>query len=514
MQRIFDEQTAYKLRAYIVRNTPEVKQMPDPGISMAVVNASDSCALTCPNCLFSAALVKKMFKGAPPSLNSGQIKKFVELMNEGGLELLVFSGGGESYENLDAMCYAVEYLRHIREVVTITSGYFAKDQETTKYVLDRLTNAMRRGNALRSRSELDFTLRISFDTFHNVPIEQIVHLIEYAENRSGDGVRIRPIIRTLLDPQQNLDVKLADILGRKLFPEKDQNDPVMNLPIIDGFPTRWLIGNGSEIPVIYKPTYFLGFAKKQTHCYIPGTSWRDVKTAEEAHDGFFNLSLRGIQGEGHNFYETVLRGHAFWLTELGGRKNVITPKNQKAKRLAIYVPADGRMIINASSPDSWRQVETVVSWKDYWKEVSSDVLQQVVVLEPTDVLLTYAREVEPEIDSVLDARNFVFQIPYSVMETSALRLYLSIRILKKHVLQGMQLSDPIVSAIVNTPLDDLKKAYEAARKVKKLDNGEQVHKLNVIDSIVGNQESIWTMGNVSLEKDFFDFIKNLKSFTH
>lgn len=490
MHTLFNRENAHLLRAYLARHTPELGSIRDPGVSVAVINAADQCALTCPNCLYSAALAKKVFDGSPPYLRMEQMQRFVELMNDAGAELLVFSGGGESYENLEVMCYAVEHMHHIRQVVTITSAYFAESPEATARMLDRLTDAMRRGNMHRG-SEITFTLRISYDTFHNVPIEYILHTIRYALANSRDGVNIRPIIRTILDPSENMDIHLAEQLSAKLVPGKDPNDPTRHLPIIDAFPTRWLCIGDLEIPVIYKPTYFLGLAAGRVNREVPGTSWREVKAAEETVGRFFNLSRRGVQGEGHNFYETILRGYKHWSSVLGSVPYYLTPCAQQSKRLSVYLPADGRMIINASAPDSWQSVEVVNSWVGYWERVSADLLQRTAVTQPTETLLTYAREVEPEIEAVLDGRNFVFQVPYSAMETGALRLYLTVRLLQGRATNGVQFADPVVRQLVQIQPSELIGAYRMARITQSEETLSRPKPL-VIDPIIGNQASIWS----------------------
>lgn len=504
---MFTEKNAHMLRHYLAQRVPEVKSYYNPEVSVMVVNAADQCALTCPNCLFSAAMAKKVFNGDPPRITMTQIQNFVKVMNEAKAELLVFSGGGESYENMDVMCYAVENLKNIRDVVTITSAYFATTEETTSLMLDKFIEAIRRGNKMRGR-DITFTLRISYDTFHNVPVENIVNVIKYALSRSGDGVHIRPIIRTILDPAQNLDLVLAKMLSAKLLPEKDPLNPIANLPIIDAFPTRWIVNDNMEIPVIYKPTYFLGFAKKISKQDIPGTSWRDVKKAEEIGDSFFNLSMRGGQGEGHNFYETILLGYSYWMATLNKATNYNTPRTSHCRKLSVYLPASGKMIINASSPDSWKPVESIPSWQDYWETISSDVLQLTATTQPTDILINYAREVEPNIEKLLDERNFVFQIAYTAMETAALRLYVTIRLLQNHAAHGVQFKNTVVHELISMNKSELVDAYNMARRLKITKETSTSSRYLVTDPIVGNQLSIWVNQN-NFELYTFTSLKEL-----
>jgi len=405
-------------------------------------------------------------------------------MAEARAEHLILTGGGESYANLPAMAMMLRGIPNLRQVVTVTSGYFADSADAASETLRFLKEGIRVGNLLHERTRVDFILRLSFDTFHRVPPASIVHAVRAAMSLNDDDVRFRPIIRTILDPAENLDRVLARDLGADLFPPKDPLDPVRGLPIIDGFPTRWLCTKEWEIPVIYKPVYFEGMAQNRRHVSIPGTSWMEIKAFEEEHGSIFNLSLRGSHGEGHNYYETVLRGHSHWQNQLSGVSRYNSLKRQDTKGLCVYVPADGRFFINASSPDSYMPIDSVVSWKIYRDVVIRDILQGTAVSRPTDDLVGLASEVRPKIREELDRRNFVFSAAHLAMETASLRLYLTIRLLQRETQAGFLFSDPLVNRLLSLNIEDLKAAFNAGSLALGLFVPAE-------DPIVGSEESVW-----------------------
>jgi len=489
MKNVFEIQHSQSTRKHIVHNTPEFESiLPVRTATAAVVNASDTCSLSCPHCLFSAAVVRKK-SIAPPAISMEQAVDFIELMNQAQLEHLIFSGGGESYENMPVMIYMLENLKSLKQVVTVTSCYFSSSENETSTIFAQLMSAIQRGNAKYNRGEISFILRISYDNSHDVPTESVVNAIRHFVSHSYDGIKLQVIVRTLLDPSENKDLILANSLQATLQPYKDSSNPLVNLPIIDGFPTRWLQVNGVSIPIIYKPTYFEGLAYKSKKNTIPGTSWREIKAVEEEFGNFFNLSLRGKNGEGHNYYQIVLKGYDYWRNSLGATLTYNTPKSQADKGYSIYLPADGRLFVNASSPDSHLPVSSVVSWKNFLALHEGDILQYYVITKPTDFIVDLAREAEPEIDDIINRRNFVFSLAYTSMETPALRLYLTIRLLQEYASEKQIIyEDKIVQKLVQTPKEDLILRYRNSNNTLSAITAKQsLYR----DPIVGNERSIY-----------------------
>jgi organic radical activating enzyme len=486
---MFFSESSYAFRKHLVQSTPEFLEVLTPKFAAAaVVNAADLCQLSCPHCLYAAAIVKRK-KVAPAAIKMNEAEQFVKIMNEAQLEHLIFSGGGESYENLPVMCYMLENLKYLRQLVTVTSCYFATSSEQTEQVFNSLVAAIQRGNQKWNRSEVQFILRISFDNSHDVPLESILNAINYTLNHSPLGVNMQVVVRTLLDPKENKDLTLAEKIGGILLPFKDNDLPTSGMPVIDGFPTRWIQVANKSMPVIYKPTYFEGLAYKGKYSQVPGTTWQEIKAVEELGDNFFNLSLRGRNGEGHNYYETVLGGYEYWSKNLKGEMFYNTPKSQLDKGFSIYLPADGRLFINASSPDSYLPVTRVASWKEFLKIHEVDVLQYFVVSRPTDELVALAKEVEPEIDIIIDRRNFVFSLAYTSLETAALRLYLTIRLLQLYAEKNsVTFSDELVQEIVSIPKSKLAEMYkQSGQTLNTIDAKQSLFR----DPIVGNERSIY-----------------------
>ncbi len=486
---LFNRERAVATRRHIVENCQGFWNFLSVAhVSAAVVNASDSCALSCPHCLYSAAVTKKKAV-APSAITFDQAVRFVQIMNEASLEHLIFSGGGESYENLPVMCYMLEHLVHLKQVVTVTSGYFATTPGQTTEVFDQLVAAIQRGNRRYGRGKVEFILRLSYDNSHDVPLTSIVNAINYALSSGYYGVEMKVVIRTLLNPKENKDVMLAEKLGGTLLPIKDNEQPTSGMPIIDGFPTRWIEVAGQSLPVIYKPTYFEGMAYKSKSQLIPGTSWQEIKAVEERFNNFFNLSLRGAQGQGHNFYQTVLKGYGFWTEKLEERLEYVTPRSQSEKGYSVYLPADGRLFINASAPDSYLPVTNVLSWNQFFKLQERDPLQNFVISVPTDKLVALAREVEPQIDEIIDRRNFVFSLAYTSMETPAIRLYLTIRLLQHSAAERhAHFTDPLVRELVSTPIPELQAAYKASdNTVSAIAAKQSLFR----DPIIGQEETVY-----------------------
>lgn len=477
------------MRKYLIEHTPEFHEsLKVRTAAAAVVNASDTCSLSCPHCLYAAALVKKKTI-APPEVTLEQAARFIEIMNQAGLEHLIFSGGGESYENLPVMCYMLENLVNLKQVVTVTSAYFATSVEQTSKVFDLLMSAIQRGNAKHGRDTVSFILRLSYDNSHNVPTDSIVFAVKHSLENSYSGVNMEIVIRTLLDPLENKDLLLAERLNGQVVPQKDPQNATTGMPIIDGFPTRWIAISDTSIPVIYKPTYFEGLSYKSKRNVIPGTSWQEIKAVEEEFDNFFNLSLRGKHGEGHNYYQTILKGYGFWLHTLYGVLHYNTPKSQADKGYSIYLPADGRLIVNASAPDSYVPVMSVSSWQHFLDMQARDILQYNAITYATDRLITLAREVEPNIDEIINRRNFVFSLAYTSMETPSLRLYLMIRMLQQFGSEmHANFTDQIVQEIVNTSKQDLIIAYQnSGNTLSTIEPKQSLFR----DPIIGNETSVY-----------------------
>lgn len=488
---IFRPDIAGALRRHIVRNTPEYESpstIPDD-VTVAVVNAADRCPLSCPHCMYAAPVVRKRYPAGAPRLADSQTERFVSLMNEAGAEHLVLTGGGESYDNLPAMTAMLRGMTNLRQVVTVTSGYFATSAEEAGAVLGTLVDAIKTGNVMHRRERVEFILRLSVDTFHRVALSTIAHAVRQAQGLTGTAVHFRPVVRTILDASENLDVALARELGAELLPAKDPSDPSKGIPIIDGFPTRWLCTSKWQIPVIYKPVYFEGLAHRRRSITVPGTSWLDIKTFEEEHGLMFNLSLRGPRGEGHNYYQTVLLGHSHWRDRLGEVRCYNTPKRQEDKGLCVYLPADGRLFVNASAPDSHIPVNLVPTWRGYRETMLRDVLQASAVSMPTADLVELAAEVRETIHQELKQHNFVFAAARLAMETAPLRLYLTIRLLQMEASKGLRFADPIVAGVLALKESELQAACRAEMRPSAHSSSE--------DPIIGNEASVWAQDDVN-----------------
>lgn len=281
---------------------------------------------------------------------------------------------------------------------------------------------------------------------------------------------------------------MAKRLNAKIMPSKNTIDPSTDLPVIDGFPTRWMCVNGKEIPIIYKPMYFEGFAEKRNDQVSQMGSWREIKRAEEFAGSSFNLSIRGTRGEGHNYYETIIKGFSHWQ-DLGEPYYYITPSDQEKKELCLYFPANERIAVNASCPDTAMKITDVSSWQDFLTKQYRDILQTVVISNPTDYIVKIAEEVEPTLQQQFDQRNFVFAVPRVTLEKPEARLYLTLRLLQQCHFKDILHNQPaVIQKLVNQPIQILIDTYNARPITTEMPRGKRF--LFPVDPIIGHEDSI------------------------
>lgn len=495
---IFDPLMAAMLRRYIYEHTPEF--MPNliyRKANVAVINADDKCPLKCTNCMYAAPVAQKIYGGNPPFVSLMEIRRFVELANQADIKLLVFSGGGESIENIEAIEYTLSHCATIEEVVIITSAYFAKSPASVEDIFERIIKAIKVGRRCREEKTLSLIFRISYDQFHQVPVEYIANLLRHIIKVTDSAVQVKGIVRTIYRTSGNHDLELAERLGANLLPHKNVGVPSVEPPVIDGFPTRWLVMDGHEIPIIYKPTYFEGLAKVRKIDDISSTSaasWQGVKQAEELAGTHLNLTIRGPRGEGHNYYETILRGYTYWENSLRKVAEYVTPKWQRDKQLCIYVPADGRLIINASAPDAYYRILEVRNWEQFLSDNYRDILQNTVINDSIDTLVAIAEEVCPNLQELFDAHNFVFSIPRLTLAPPSLRLYLTIRLLQRYAYtRGIKFKDGVVHELITQTIESLQGAFQDAAKTHASPSSKKQQSY-VSDPIIGNEQSIFSKG--------------------
>ena len=405
---------AIKKRAAIISNdVGKFRFSQLPKVSVAVINVTDYCNESCAHCLYSAPMtVKRASKTSytPPSINLQEAMRVGTLLNDAGVNQIVFSGGGEPTLNLEAIDKIITKSLSAKSMVLVTSGHFFNEIKKEKEVSALLKNF------LLADDDRKVYLRISLDSQHSLSGLSLAEGILRFYDDSVFKNKVNFIIRCLFDDKYPKYEELTRNLKAKIYPD------FSFMPVIDGFPCRWIVGENIDIPIIYKPTYNTGQGRKFKKIMHDKTYWKNIKAAEEQNERFFNLSLRGPNGEGHNYYGTVALGYKHWC-------NIKSPPiinsgcKQDKKRLCLYIPSDGRLLLNAGSPDSWLSVKDSIDWQLFVAMIEKDPLQWVVATQPTDVLVARAMFIGVDVEDEIERTNFVFTLPYASMSTPSLRLY-------------------------------------------------------------------------------------------
>ena len=479
MEDVFEKNNAQILRKWLIDNVKFTDNDFAYKKSLyAVINPTNFCPVGCPHCLYSSLKLKKPSEQVSKKLMS----KFIEIANQAKIEMLVFSGGGEPFENLPVIIDGIKKIKTLKNAVIITSGYFAKDKKIAAHTLDKIFNAANSGRDKIGLNPVKITLRISRDNSQckTVPLQNIVHILKYVTEKN-DYSKIRAVVRTILDYGENNDTELAESLGLSLLPKKDNKDIYKDMPTIDGLPTRWLIDENLniEIPVIYKPIYFLGRASN-THSKNIHSLWSIVESEEKSGTPL-NLCIRGSKGEGHNYYETVFKGYKEW------KKLSLpvfdTPKHKIIKELALYLPASGRLLINNGTPDIAPSLKKISNWNQFLKIVYSDPIERLLIEKGPFFVKDIAKEVEKGIDEKIEKTNFVFSVSLLGLIDPSLRLYVTVRAIQ-HYLKLNKIKMKNLTAQKMLSLDYIK-LYE-----KHKDSVNETSKKRYMDPITADAENI------------------------
>lgn len=480
---LFGKISSQKLRKFIIDNIRFIDPIPYRKAFYAVMNPTDFCPVGCAHCLYSSRKLKS------PKINKRLMNVFVKIADQANLRMLVFSGGGEPFENLERMLYAIENIKSLEDVIIITSAYFAKSSASTKNILDKLSNSANVRRKRKGFKKVIITLRISRDNHqcNIIPLQNIINVTNYAIDKS-DFSKFRIIIRTILGDKENQDLELINRLNFKLLPKKNKENIYKNLPTIDGLPVRWMIGKNVEIPIIYKPVYFIGrgFSKKIKNIY---SLWKIIESEKESGTPF-NLCLRGSKGEGHNYYETLLKGYYFWRRALKGKSIYNAFKQDVDKQLAFYVTASGDVLINNGVPDIALNLKDIKSWNQFLKLVFKDPVQRLLIENGPFFVKDIAEEVEKDLIKRIEKINFVFALSLLSLETSALRSYVTIKVIQYYLKLGkIKIKNKDLERfIINTRGRNLVKLYE---KWKGFPENKKAQNLRIKDPITADAESIY-----------------------
>jgi len=453
LEHLFDPITSIWLRKWIVSITQDnkIKFKDNPKNNQkesnyCVINPIDYCSVGCKHCLYSAKLTNKR---ECPKISLKDSKKLSKILTEANMKQIVFSGGGEPLENLKTVLYLMNNVSTLEEVVIITSAFFAKTKRVTEEILNKILN-------IAKKKEISLILRISRDNAQqaNVPLEYIKNIIDFKKKDKKYCSLFSIIFRTLIGEDQNQDKLISELCSLEIH-------PIRRFPIIDGLPVKWFIDKGLklEIPVIYKPLYFTGRAKK-----IQGKSyslWKIVRD-EEKSGGLFNLSIRGPRGQGHNYYGELLKGYSSWRRK-GSPLNLSSPFKKEDKSLALYITADSTLILNDGVLDNFFHIKNLADWKSFISYQYSDILQRAVIFKGPLFIMSIIEEVDKNLKKKIEKQNFVFLINSLSLETPQKRLYLTLRLLEEGLKEGrLVIKNSQLYNLVIRGKDYFKKLYHEA----------------------------------------------------
>lgn len=398
----------------------------------AVINPTDNCPISCPNCIYSSSNTNSL---RSPELSIFDCKKIVNIFSEAGVKMVVFSGGGEPFENLKAILFIIENLSTLRDVIIITNGYFAANNAKTKNLLDKIYSAATNKRRERGFKSAKILFRLSLDKDHclHIPPENVKNIINYfKKNKKNKYFKL--IIRTILNDAYYIKNLFENNLGLSLLPKGAENSN--KFPIIDGMPCGWFIDKDNfEIPTIFKPKYYTGRTIKRKQSALAMNSYEEIIKAELKSGSKFNLCLRGQKGEGHNYYENIIRGYNFWKTKIKTRI-YNSKKKDTNKALALYITADSRLIINNGVPDMYVPIKDINNWLSFINFIKQDPIQLFLLENGPMAIKSVMRDIITTLDKQINKANFVFSINLLSLNSPLARLFATIYLTHKYYLEN------------------------------------------------------------------------------
>lgn len=480
LDELFGSEDSTAIRMKLASGVLRRPEPPYIRANYAVVNPIDYCPVGCAHCMFSS---KARPEAMDIALRTNHLHSLSGVLRGADVRELVLTGGGEPFENLPAMLHLIEEVPSLEHVVVINSAYFAQDTGATRETLDSLLSACREKRVSRGWKPVELTMRISRDDSYMkaVPLDNIARVVSYLDNHPGS---FHLIIRTLMADEGGEDIQLAQLVGGRLAPSLEV-DP----PSIDGLHTRWIKREGTtDIAVLYKPAYFTGRGRlsRNERRRGSGASVWEIAEAELKAGTPLNLAIRGPRGEGHDYYQTLLRGESHWRECLGGG-DYVTPKDPAAKQLALFVSASGDISINSGVPDLHFSVNHLTSWDEFLSLSFFEPLQHFLVSRGPFAALQIAEEVEPSVRERVADTGFVFSISLYSLETPALRLYVALRAMQELLAAGeIEVSDEF-TALLAEPASALRQAYAN----RPSEEQAATRDIRTFDPIRGGAPSAW-----------------------
>ena len=402
-----------------------------------VINPIDYCKVGCSHCLYSS-----LSNTESPKITIEQAKKICQFLQQANTKQIVFSGGGEPMENLEVMRFILENISTLDDAVIVTSGFFGIDRQACDQTLRNILSSCNEKRTNKNWNNVSLKLRLSRDEHYcnRIPTDAIINIIDVIRD-AKNKYDITLMMRTIIDDKNGELYKLKDKISAIFYPR----DFEKNYYTIDGLPVCWMLYGDLEIPLLFKPKYFVGRERSSGKSY----SFWDILKDEQIASRQFNLCIRGPRGQGHNYYENIIKGHAYVVSK---RKKIITKYDYTDKQIALYILADGRVSINNGVPDNYLKIEQIKTWEDFLEKQTSDPLQNFLLEHGPLPLFERMKSIDSTLQERVEKNNFVFSISLNTLENACKRFVLMIEILQisgYDVTSYVSLYDRAISSIKN-----------------------------------------------------------------
>lgn len=178
----------------------------------------------------------------------------------------------------------------------------------------------------------------------------------------------------------------------------------------------------------------------------------------------------------------MLRGYKFWQST--HKRSYNTPKNDKDKEIALYLTADSRLIVNSGVPDLFIYVKNFKSWGDFLKHIYNDPVQRTLIEKGPFYVQKIAREVIKDLSQKIENANFVFSITLFSLESAAIRLYMTIRLIQKlYRAKRININNKCLLEFINKPVKEYQKMF---LNYNTLENNKDAK-----DPIIGNEKGLF-----------------------
>ena len=170
MKNIFNKPRKYLTEIY---NTPVFSEdiinnarNEYSGLSMLCAWVTKKCPLSCENCFFRSNMNCDNMLEEEYNLTDEGITKLIQFVNASNNGYLMLSGGGDPMLCIEKVCRIIKEA-HTYRIVIVTSGFWAKNSDRAKEIIDQLYNSYKQNS---NRNKLKVILRLSVDEFHEKPL--------------------------------------------------------------------------------------------------------------------------------------------------------------------------------------------------------------------------------------------------------------------------------------------------------------------------------------------------------